>query len=52
LPKGTLLGGRLALERVLCDFPEAKKVDAPNERRPPMPHGGTDDEDLETPPPQ
>jgi len=52
LPKGTLLGGRLALERVLCDFAEAKKVDAPNERRPPMPHGSvdtTEDEELKSP---
>jgi len=49
LPKGALLGGRLALERILCDFAEAKKVDAPNERRPPMPHVPVDttvDEDL------
>jgi len=49
LPKGALLGGRLALERILCDFSEAKKVDAPNLRRPPMPHvpvDTTEDEDL------
>jgi len=49
LPKGALLGGRLALERILGDFGDAKKADAPNERRPPMPHGqmdGTEDEDL------
>jgi len=45
LPKGALLGGRLALERILGDFGEAKKNDAPNERRPPMPTASTETED-------
>ena len=37
LPRGVLLGGKLALQQSLCDFEAAAKADSPNLRRPPLP---------------
>jgi len=37
LPRGVLLGGKLALKQSLCDFETAAEADSPNLRRPPLP---------------